>query len=314
MYNHSKLRLLNLLTMKIKKALLIGLNICLSFFIAAPAFAQLPDPKLFLVCGDSKVLLVDYNKSKDSSPEVIWSWDAHFAQDLPEIYRTRLFNTIDDCKAIENGEKLLVSSSSGAVAILSIPDSKVLFYAAVPNAHSIAMLPDNRIVAAASVHKEGNKIILFDAAVPNKPLFTDSLYSAHGVVWNEKRNSLFVLGYDVLREYQMISKNGLRLKMQWKIPGEGGHELHATADGQNLFVTEHHGAWLFDVATYQFKKIDKFPDAENIKSLGQDPAGQYIYTVPEENWWTYHVSFFNPARKFAFPDIHVYKARWFLRK
>lgn len=55
---------------------------------------------LILVCGDSKVLLVDYAKSKDSIPEIIWNWDAHLAQDLPEEYRSRKFNSVDDCKAV----------------------------------------------------------------------------------------------------------------------------------------------------------------------------------------------------------------------
>lgn len=300
--------------MRFRKTIYLSLKIYLFILLFRPAFSQSVNSKMFLVCGDSKILLVDYTRSKDSIPDVIWSWDAHFANDLPEPYRTKMFNSIDDCKAIENGEKLLVSSSSGAVAILSIPDSKVLFYASVPNAHSIALLPDNRLVAAASTHKDGNKIMLFDIAIPDKPLFTDSLYSAHGLVWNEKRNSLFALGYDVLREYQMVSKNSLRMKMQWKIPGIGGHELQPTADGQNLFVTEHHGAWMFDLLNYQFKKIEKFPDRENIKSLGQDQSGQYIFTVPEESWWTFHVRFFNPVRSFAFPDVHVYKARWFSYK
>ncbi len=45
---------------------------------------------LILVCGDSKVLLVDYANSKDSIPEIVWSWDAHLAQDLPEEYKSNL--------------------------------------------------------------------------------------------------------------------------------------------------------------------------------------------------------------------------------
>ena len=39
------------------------------------------DQKLFLVCGDSKVLLVDFERSRDSIPAIVWTWDAHLAQD-----------------------------------------------------------------------------------------------------------------------------------------------------------------------------------------------------------------------------------------
>ncbi len=276
-----------------------------------PALSQTAKSKKFLVCGDSKVLLVDYNKSRDSIPDVVWSWDAQKAIDLPETYRTKLFNTMDDCKSINNGKQILVSSSSGAVAIINIKDSKVVFHAMVPNAHSVALLPGNLIAAAASTNKTGNKIMLFDINKPDKALYTDSLYSAHGLVWNEKRKSLFALGYDVLREYKIVSKNKLEMTNKWTIPGVGGHELMPTPDGENLFVTEHHGSWIFNLSTYKFNKIADFPDAENIKSLGRDASGQYIFTIPEKSWWTYHVKFLNPQRSFAFPDMHVYKARWF---
>src|SRR5690606_4532634 len=105
--------------------------------------------KSLLVCGDSKVLLVDYGKSRDSIPEIIWTWDAHLATDLPEGYRLKKFNSVDDCKGIDGGRQILVSSSSGAVVVLDQKDKKVRFYASVPNAHSLAALPDNRLVAAA---------------------------------------------------------------------------------------------------------------------------------------------------------------------
>lgn len=274
-----------------------------------PVFAQ--SKKSFLVCGDSRVLIVDYRQSKDSIPNVIWQWDAKQAMDLPEEFRTKMFNTMDDCKPIRDGKQLLVSSSGGAVAVVNVKDKKVLFHAAVPNAHSIALLPGDLIAAAASTNKTGNKIMLFSLGQPGKVLWTDSLYSAHGLVWNEKRKSLFALGYDVLREYKIASGSKLEMVAKWKIPGIGGHELQPADENGNLFVTEHHGSWLFEPASGQFKKVSGFPDAENIKSLGRDASGQYIYTVPEESWWTFHVKFHEPARVFVFPDLHVYKARWY---
>ncbi len=273
--------------------------------------AQSIGAKSFLVCGDSKILIVDYEKSRDSIPEIVWSWDAHQAMDLPEDYRTKKFNSTDDCKAINGGKQILISSSSGAIAILNVKDKKVVFYAEVPNAHSIALLPGNMLVAAASTAAKGNKIMLYDIKKSNLPVYTDSLYSAHGLVWNDRRKSLYALGYDVLREYKMVGKEGLKLQSHWKIPGISGHELGLTGNEDNLFVTEHHGAWNFNLNTHQFTKIENFPDADNIKSLSKNRAGQFIYTVPEKSWWTYHVSFLAPKRSFAFPDMKVYKARWF---
>jgi hypothetical protein len=289
------------------KAITFILSTLLINFVS---IAQTIPPKSFLVCGDSQVLIVDYSQSKDSIPAVIWNWDAREALDIPELYRTTKFKTMDDCKAIENGKKVLVSSSSGAVAIVNIATKKVEFYAEVPNAHSIALLPGNKLVAAASTAKTGNKIMLFDMSKGNEPVFTDTLYSAHGTVWDDTRKRLYTLGYEVLREYK-VSGDKLDLVQHWKIPGIGGHELSMLPNHNQLFVTEHHGTWLFDIQSQKFDKIKGFPDRENVKSLGLDQSSQYIYTVPEESWWTFHVNFHNPIRRFAFPKLHVYKARWF---
>jgi hypothetical protein len=293
------------------KLALITLLVILQFNIYSCSKKPQNKERLVLVCGDSKVLLVDYANSHDSVPNIIWSWDAHLANDLPEIYRTRKFNTVDDCKAIRNGSQIMVSSSSGAVAIVNMEDKRVLFYADVPNAHSIEILPENRIIAAASTADKGNRLMLFNISNPAELIFSDSLYSAHGVVWDKKRNSLYALGYDVLLEYKIEDEVYLNLKNEWTIPGISGHDLQFDQNEDKLLITEHTGAWIFDLENHQFSKINEFPDAENIKSLNQNKHGEYVYTVPEERWWTYHVLFFNPSGVLSFPDMRVYKARWY---
>lgn len=274
-----------------------------------PSVAQAVRPKSFLVCGDSKVLIVAYGPPRDSLPQIVWTWDAHLAPDLPEAFRTRKFNSTDDCKAVNRGRQILVSSSSGAIAVVNVRDKRVLFHADVPNAHSIEWLPGNRLAAAASTHARGNRIMVFDLDRPARPVFTDSLHSAHGLVWNRKRSRLFALGYGVLREYELLPTGSLSRAAEWSIPGIGGHDLQA-AGADHLFMTEQQGAWLFSLRDHTFSKIGDFPDAANIKSLGRDRTGQYIFTVPEESWWTYHVKFLHPAGSVAFPGMKVYKARW----
>jgi hypothetical protein len=106
-----------------------------------------------------------------------------------------------------------------------------------------------------------------------------------------------------------LQYDSLSMINEWEIPGKSGYHLYATSDGKDLIMTVHTGLWLFD----KVNKIEGFHDAENIKSMGRDTSGQYIYTVPEESWWTYHVSFFHPSRKLAFPDKKVYKTRWFYK-
>lgn len=263
-----------------------------------------------LVCGDTLVHLVIPSLSKGESPHIQWKWDARHVKDLPEEYRHRYFNSVDDVKAVRDGTQLLISSSSGGVVLWDLQDNRTLFHTYVPNAHSIELLPGGLIAAAASTHAQGNKLMIFDPAGPSEPVMSDDLHSAHGVVWHEKRQTLFALGFDVLREYKIEGKTLTRLQ-EWKIPGESGHELGLSPDAKRLFITEHTGAWQFDLEKEAFSKIKGFPDAENIKSLNLAENGQYLYTIPEEQWWTRHVSLHQPAQRFAFPDMRVYKARWY---
>lgn len=294
-----------------KKMLPVLISIlCIGGFISCNNQNKTKDESLILVCGDSKVLIAKAAKSNDTIPDIIWSWDAHTANDLPGHFKAEKFNTVDDCKAIRDGRQIMVSSSSGAVAIINKEDKEILFYADVPNAHSIELLPDNKLVAAASTAKDGNRLMLFEISTPPVLLFSDSLYSAHGVVWDAANNSLYALGYDVLREYKM-DKDVLILQDEWIIPGISGHDLQMTPDGKHLFLTEHTGAWMFSMESKQFSKIAGFPDAENIKSINLNSDGRYVFTVPEESWWTYHVEFYNPSGRLSFPGMHVYKARWF---
>ncbi|MBE7179184.1 MAG: hypothetical protein INR69_22465, partial [Mucilaginibacter polytrichastri] len=243
-----------------------------------PVFSQ----KRFMVCGDTKVLIVDYTASKDSTPEIIWDWDAEKVPGLD----AKKFKTVDDCKSI-SGKRFLVSASSGAIAMIG-QDKKVLFTADVPNAHSIELLPGGFIAAAASTSAKGNAIMLFHPQKGNLPLYRDSLYSAHGLVWMQDEQLLYALGYHVLRAYKLISGNkpALQKVREWKIAGEGGHDLQPAPDG-NLFVTDERDVWKFDHKKGTFSHIPGvLTGVKNVKSLGLDAGGQYIYTLPEESWWT----------------------------
>jgi len=272
------------------------------------ATGQTIPQKAFWVCGDTKVLLVDYNASKGNIPKVIWSWDSKNA-DLPKAYVNK-FKTVDDCKTYN--DKVLISASSGGVAVVDIKTKKTEFYAEVAMAHSVEMLPDGLLAAAASTNVKGNGIFLFDINKSNKPVFKDSLYSAHGVVWDRKRKCLYALGYKVLREYKLdVQNKKLILKKHWDLPGTSGHDLQMAPDGDRLFITQVTGTCQFDIKKAEFKAIEGFPDSHDIKSIGLNQAGQFIYTKTEQSWWTFHVKFLDPERIFQFPDMKVYKARWY---
>lgn len=295
--------------MKGNRQILLILLLSIGFSV----FSQNTPQKSFLRCGDTRVLLVDYIGSRDTTPKIIWERDPHNAIDIDEPDRKK-FRTMDDCKVVNNGKRILVSSSSGAVGLIVRTSKKILFYTSIPNAHSIELLPGGLSAAALSTNKDGNKVLLFKINKPNDSLFSDSLGSAHALVWDNKRESLFALGYVVLREYKLIRRKNpeLLLKNEWNLPQHGGHDLQMAPDNHRLFITiERSRAWEFDLDAHVVGKIKDFPDSEIIKSIGQDNTGQYILTIPEESWWTFYVTFLNPGRRLAFSDIRVYKARWF---
>ncbi|MFC6997333.1 DUF6528 family protein [Rufibacter roseus] len=276
--------------------------------------AQKTKPMEYLVCGDSKVLIVDYNLTKDSIPAISWSWDAHNATDLPEDYRHKFFETIDDCKAYQKGRIILISSSSGGFALINKADKKVLYYGFVPNAHSIEMLPGNIIAVAGSTAKNGNSVELFKLDQPGKAVYKDSLYSGHGVVWHKKQKKLYALGYDELRKYSLVNGEtgaSLKLDKSWKLPSTGGHDLQLDPSEEKLLVTDTRTVWEFELKNSSFTEFSPLQGMKNVKSVGKHPVSkQLIYTKAEESWWTYHVNFMDPNQCAAFPDMRVYKARW----
>ena len=73
----------------------------------------------------------------------------------------------------------------------------------VPSAHSLETLPRARIVVASSVNAKGNRLVLFDVARSNQPIWDTPLPSAHGVVWDEGRQILWALGLKELRCYEL---------------------------------------------------------------------------------------------------------------
>ena len=144
-----------------------------------------------LLCGMAEVFEIDVAAAAKGEVKKLWSWRAADREELPEAIRKR-FGTTDECKPIDGGKRVLISSSSGGCALVERPSGRVLWYAAVPNAHSVEQLPGNRVVVAASVHAAGNRLSVFDLNRSETPISEVPLVSAHGVVWDARRERLWV--------------------------------------------------------------------------------------------------------------------------
>ena len=265
------------------------------------------------VCGDGVVRIIDMAESDSTDIKEVWRWDKDDPQvNLPEGY-DKLMRNLDECKFVDNNTKMLLTASGDGMMLLDIETKDILCYAHVPMAHSADLLPNNRIAVALSTHKLGNALEIYDIGTPEKVVFRDTLYSGHGVVWNEKRQRLYALGYKELREYELVDWNtdrpSLRQVKMWEIPMNSGHDL-SPVDDNRMLVSAHEGVMWFDIDKGDFSPFEPLCDVENVKSVNYDPETQkLVYTKAEISWWTHHIYQENPDKVVTMDSLKVYKVR-----
>ena len=265
------------------------------------------------VCGGHDVKIIDMAESEGTTLHEVWSWNIDEPiEGLPAEYAEYL-NPLDECKLVDNNRKLLLTSSSSAVVLIDLKTKKNLFYARVPMAHSADLLPNDRVAVALSTHKKGNSLEIYDIAQPEKVLWRDSLYSGHGAVWHAERESLYALGYDVLREYKLkdwqSATPSLELVASWSIPVKSGHDL-MKVDADRMLVSGHEGVYWFDVNSGEYTPFEPLHSTENVKSVNYNAKnGRLVYTKAEESWWTHHIYLENPTKVITIDDMNIYKVR-----
>lgn len=265
------------------------------------------------ICGGNEVIIIDLSKSNGREINEVWSWDIEDGiEGLPAEYSKYLM-PLDECKFVDSNKKLLLTSSHSAVVLLDIKSRKCDFYARVPMAHSADLLPNNRIAVALSTNKAGNSLEIYDISQPEKVLWRDSLYSGHGAVWHAERESLYALGYDVLREYKLKDWNtnapALELVASTQIPVKSGHDL-VKVDEQRMLVSGHEGVMWFDVESKVFSPFEPLKDTHNVKSVNYNhKLNRLIYTKGEVSWWTHNIYQKNPDKTITIDSMNVYKVR-----
>ncbi|SKB28474.1 hypothetical protein SAMN05660226_00383 [Parapedobacter luteus] len=290
--------------------LFVGLFIHISC-IAGDGVLQAGD---LIACGDDQVFILDGKAAEKNVVKCKWTWRASESKNqLPAAYQP-LLATLDECKPVDGNTKLLITSSSGATVLLDIASKKVLFYAKTPMAHSADLLPGNRIAVANSTHELGNSLEIYDIGTSERVIYKDSLYSGHGVVWNESRKQLLALGFDELRAYELVNwsseKPALKLVKSYKLPDDGGHDL-SKVDESHFIVSTHHHVWLFhDTGEGFFEPFTPLANRVNVKSANYNQdTGKLVYTIAEQSWWTFNIYGQTPAFTLPIPSIRLYKVR-----
>ena len=194
-----------------------------------------------------------------------------------------------------------------------MPSGKAQWWAKVTNAHSIESLPGGWIAVASSTGKDGNKVLLFDSKVPELPMAAAALPSAHGLVWDETRRTLWALGYEELLACEARTELPLELivKARYPLPDKDGHDLRAVPGSADLILSTDHHVWRFDREKKEFRPDPVLGDHKLVKCTEPNAAGRLLVVqASEEKWWTDEIHFHNPDAKLKIPGEKIYKARW----
>ena len=272
--------------------------------------------ELLCACGMDEVFLLQVPTNQASPGKKLWSWRAKGHDELPAALRSS-FGSTDDCKPVEGGAKVLISSSGGACALVERPSGRVLWYARVPNAHSLELLPSDRVVAASSVDRRGNRLLLFDLAHSDHVVWETPLDSAHGVVWDEPRRCLWALGMQELRCCHLkdwdTDRAALALREAYPLPQVNGHDLQLVPRTPDLILCTGPGVLLFDQNTHQFRPHPQLGNVPDVKSVNVHPlSGRTVFTQGSSaGWWTDTLNFLAPDAKIQLSNERLYKVRWF---
>ena len=275
--------------------------------IAASADPKQPAEQLLLCAGGNELFIIDVEAAGTDGAKKLWTWSGATAAGLTDAQRPR-FRNLDECRAVDEGRKILITASNGGCALLSYPAGEILWQASVTNAHSIELLPRERVVVASSL--SGDALVVFDLATLHKPLARTPLHSAHGVIWDASRERLWALGFDELRTYRLenweTAEPSLTLDETFPLPDDDGHDLRAVPHGDDLALTTAKSILLFDRTKQKFRKHPQVPQLEHVKSIDVHPAtGQIVV-----GQWGKQLSLYEPAGTVSFAENRPYKIRW----
>jgi hypothetical protein len=284
--------------------------------LSSPA-AQADDE--LILCGWDEVFALKVGEPDKISTNKVWLWRARDCPNLPENLQDK-FATTDECKPVEGGKKILITSSGGGVALVERASGKALFSAFVGNAHSAEMLPGKRVVIAGSTHAAGNRLAVFDLSQTGEPLYTTELHSAHGVVWDEKRQVLWALGYEELNGYRLVNwaspEPKLHMANSYPLPDPGGHDLQVVPKCEVLVLTTGSHVYVFDPDRRAFFPHMTLGDKAGVKCVSIHPQTKLTAFIQgsDRHWWSDTVQWLDFENALKLPGQRLYKARWCVKE
>ena len=260
------------------------------------------------------VLVMDVDGDWSKPESILWKWNPEGDPNIPAD-RLKRFNHIDETKVVNGGKQILVTSSTGGMALVDV-ETKQSVFTGYPggSTHSADLLPDGTIITASST---GNFLMVFtrkDGEKTAHKTFKLTFADAHGVVWDKLLGLVWAVGkeaviccrynFDVENpQLTIVESFPLKPNPFW------GHDLILLEKERKLLMT---GRTMleFDTMTGQFKQFLK---RKSVKSISIHPeTGAQIVQIPKENYWSDTIIELNGDRKWTLPgNAKIYKARWF---
>ena len=266
-----------------------------SIFINADGSYQ-KKPAELAVCGDNMIYLLRPEESCDFKSAVYWSLDVRTLSDQLGLDKSRC-NHMDECKVVENGSRLLATSSYGFAFLMDIATRKLIWCSnRCPNAHSAELLPNNRVAVATSSGEDAynRKVLIYDLSRNHQEIFKYEVRSCHGLVWDSANEVLYASGLHEtdnsrgavfsfrLKNWESTSPS-LELVNAAYAPA-GSKSVHDIClGGKDKLVAAGTSAWFINTGTGSFsEKITHFSQYSQIKSLNYNAStGECWYTCAD---------------------------------
>jgi len=275
--------------------------------------ADKPEPARLLCCGGPEVFLIAADIEKPAEKDRSWRWRAADSPEIPREMHTQ-FRTTDECKPC--GDFVLITASSGGVALVRRKDKSCAFFTSAKNAHSACLLPGERLAVAASYGGDEMRIYALDRSGADvAPLARLELKGAHGALWDNGRQRLWALGEKELLLLELRGKGKdteLKAEKRWDLPTAGGHDLAFARDGRYLLITTNTKVYRFDGKEGRFDPLRPLADQGRLKSVDEHPTtGAIVYHQGQEKeWWSDTIRFADDEKTIRIQGERFYKARW----
>lgn len=278
---------------------------CVSLFWVICADSVRADELIF--AGGDEVFILDAGEAEAGRVKRLWRWSGQEAADIPGEVRKQ-FHHLDECKVVDGGRRVLVCASNGGCAVLERATGRVLWRAFSRNAHSLDLLPGERVVVASSL--SGDHVEVFDLRGAEAPVFRIPLRSAHGVLWDGGRQCLWALGFDELRRYRLSGWSSDRPSLEpdqsWRLPDDDGHDLRAVPGSADLLLTTGLTVQLFDRDRGVFRVHPELGGEGKVKSADVHPVSGRLVV----GRWSSRVQLLGPGGEIRLMDAKPYKVRW----